>query len=223
MGLIYITLAKIKLHAHCSKSLPSTMEQALMPVLFVSNVFATFSQTHKNSVLRALHKMYCVVAWYFLNYVNVQVVREEKGKIQTEAQQQTKSENIIISYGALIYSFFIFVFDSIVLYLALFGSSKIDGLVNELKFIAVDLNCEAHVAKKSNTFLMRYIVVFILGTLLCLYQEYSTWKEELQYNNRLTMAFASTSRMIWQEIQLTTFAFTTGLLLREINSRIAVR
>jgi hypothetical protein len=201
----------------------STMEQAMLPLLLVSKLFATACQSQENSVLRALHKIYCVVAWCFLNYVNVQVLQEEQEKIKTEAQQGTKSENIIISYGALIFAYFSFLFNSIALYLAIFGSSKIDGLLHELKFIAVNLKCEVRVAKKVNGFLIRYIVVFITGTLLCLYQELSTWKEELQYNNRLILAFASTARMVWQEIQLTTFAYTTCLLLREINSNIAVR
>jgi len=198
------------------------MEQAVLPMLLVSNVFATASQTHQNAKLRALHKIYCVAAWCFLNYVNFQVVREEQGKIKTEAQQETKSENIIITYGTLIYSYFIFAFDSIVLYFAVFGSSKIDKLLRELKIIAVDLKCEVRVAEKVNTFLIRYIVLFVAGFSLGLHQELSTWKDELQYNNRLFMSFSSTARLVWHEIQLTTFAYITYLLLREINSTLAV-
>ena len=193
------------------------MEQVTLPMLLVSKVLGTVCQTQPNSV-RALHKIYCVAVWCLLNYVSIQVVQEERRKIISEELQTTTSENIIISYSSLIFTYLIFVFNGIALYVAIFGNNKLDGLISKLKMIAEDLKCEVRVAKKACAFLTRYIATFIAGTLLCLYQEFATWKDELRYKNRLILEFASTTRMVWQEIQLTTFAYTTCLLFKEINS-----
>jgi hypothetical protein len=191
------------------------MEDAFSPVVLISRVLGTFSHGRGNSVLQTCHKIYCFVLCCLLSYLNIQVVQE--------IQEQSQSENQILKYCALIFVYFAFLFNWIVLHLALFRSSQIVELVNELKAITRNLKCEECISKKSRTFLQRYLVVFVAGTLLCLYQEMTTWKEEVfQYNNRIILNFSSTIRMLWQEIQLTTFAYTTGQLLKEINTRIEV-
>jgi len=160
--------------------------------------------------------------WCFINYSNIQAVQEMQGKLEAKTEQESKTQNIIISYGALLYFYLVFLFDWIVLYLALFGNNKIDKLVAELKAISVDLNCENRVAEKTKAFLLKYIAVFATGILLCVRQDFAIWKQGLHYNNRLMVLYSSMARMIWQEIQLTTFAHVTGQLFKEINIRIEV-
>jgi hypothetical protein len=160
--------------------------------------------------------------WCFVNYSNIQAVQEMQGKLEAKTEQESKTQNIIISYGALLYFYLVFLFDWIVLYLALFGNNKIDKLVTELKAISVDLNCEKRVAEKTKAFLLKYIAVFATGIMLCVRQDFAIWKQGLHYNNRLMVLYSSMARMIWQEIQLTTFAHVTGQLFKEINIRIEV-
>lgn len=199
---------------------PSSMEGAFYPVLLLSKVFATFCHSPKNAVLLKIQKIYCFVVWCALTYVIVQVIQEMHILNQTETR---KSENVIIRYCALVFAYFLILFNLIVCYLALFRSSKIVEIVKELNFIARSLKCKEIVSKKTKAFSMKYISALIGGTLLCLYQELATWKEELHYNNRLAVTFTSSFRMIWMEVQVTTFAYSTGILLREINTRIEVR
>jgi hypothetical protein len=199
------------------------MEDAFLPVVLISRVFGTFSHSRQNSVLQTCHKIYCFIVCGLLSLLTIQVVQEINGNNKNEDQQETPSENMILKYCALIFAYFTFLFNWIVLYLTIFRSFRVVELVNELKAIAANMKCEESVSKKVNTFLIKYIVVFVAGTLLCLYQELATWKEELQYNNRIIITFSASIRMIWQEIQLTTFAHTTCLLLRKINTRIEVK
>jgi hypothetical protein len=194
------------------------MEEALSPVFIISRVLATFSHTFKRPILQTINNVYCFAVWCFLNYANFLVVQEMHEKLE----KTSKSENIIISYGALIFFLFVFVFDWIILYLALFGGNKIDRLVAELNIIAVDLNCEDRVTKNTRVFLHKYIAMFAIGIFLCIRQDFLTTKENLHYNNRFMVIYSSMARMIWQEIQLTTFAHSTGQLFEEINSRIKV-
>jgi hypothetical protein len=200
----------------------SIMEEALSPIFKTSRVLATFGHTHKSPVLQTLHKMYCFAVWCFITYSNIRAVQEMQGKLEAKTEQESKTQNMIISYGALLYFYLVFVFDWIVLYLALFGKNKIDILVAELKTIAEDLNCENRVAEKTKAFLLKYIAVFATGILLCIRQDFAIWKQGLHYNNRYMVLYSSMARMIWQEIQLTTFAHITGQLFKEINTRIEV-
>jgi hypothetical protein len=199
------------------------MEEALSPVFIISRVLATFGHTFKRPILQTINNIYCFAVWCFLNYANILVVQEMYEKLETKAQHESKSENIIISYGALIFFLSVFVFNWIVFYLALFGGNKIDGLVAELKIIAVDLNCEDRVAKNTKVFLLKYLAVCVTGILMCVHQDLLTTKKDLHYNNRFMVIYSSMARMIWQEIQLTTFAHITGQLFGEINSRIKVK
>jgi hypothetical protein len=198
------------------------MEEALSPVFKISRVLATFGHTHKSPVLQMFHKIYCFAVWCFLNYANIQVVKQMHKKLETKAQHESKSENVIINYGAIIFFYFVPLFNWIVLYLALFGSNKIDQLVTELKIIAEDLNCENRVAKNTKVFLLKYIAVFATGLFLCIRQDLLIGKKKLRYNNRVMVIYSSMARMIWQEIQLTTFAHITEQLFKEINTHIEV-
>jgi hypothetical protein len=199
-----------------------TMDGALSPIFNISRVLATFGYTHKSPVLQTLNKIYCFAMWCFLNYANIQVVRKMYKKLEAKAQQGSKTENIIINYGALIFFLFVFLFNWIILYLTLFGSNKIDGFVAELKTIAADLNCEQKVAKNTRVFLLKYIALFAISIILCVHQDLSIWNQDLHFDNHLLVVYSSMARMIWQEIQLTTFAHITEQLLKEINSRITV-
>jgi hypothetical protein len=200
------------------------MEEALSPVFKISRVLATFVHKQKSPIWQMLHKIYCFTVWCFLSYANIQVVKQMHKKLETKAQQESnnKSENIIYNYGALLFLYFVLLFNWIVLYLALFGSNKIDGLVAELKTIAVELNCENRVAKNTKVFLLKYIAVFVTGIFLCFHQDLSVLKKDLRNDNRLMVIYSSMARMLWQEIQLTTFAHITEQLLKEINTRIEV-
>lgn len=206
----------IALNFICILCSADTMESAFFPMLLLSRVFATFSHSRENIFLQSCHKLYCFVVCGYLSYVNVQLLQEMQGTNNT-------GENVISKYCSLIFSNFALLLNWLSIYRAFFNSAQIVELIKELTTIAVSLKCEHRVAKNTKVYLMKYMAVFVAGTILCLRQELSTYEEVFQLYYRIIISFSSTIRIVWYEIQVTTFAYTTGLLLSEINIRIAVR